>query len=112
MVSKIHVTEEARHVRYAREELARIIPKTNAAQREAGRWLTAASAHQIATNLIHPDVYKSVGLDPKEARKVARANPHHQDTVRWTARKLIPFLREQGMIGGPSEFLWRKAYLV
>jgi hypothetical protein len=112
MVSKIHVTEEARHVRYAREELARIMPKTNAVQREAGRWLTAASAHQIATNLIHPDVYKSVGLDPKQARKVARANPHHQDTIRWTARKLIPFLREQGMIGGPSEVLWRKAYLV
>ena len=112
MVNKIHVTEEARHVRYAREELARIMPKTNAVQREAARWLTAASAHQIATNLIHPDVYKSVGLDPKQARKVAHANPHHQDTVRWTARKLIPFLREQGMIGGPSEALWRKAYLV
>ena len=112
MVSKIHVTEEARHVRYAREELARIMPKTNAVQREAGRWLTAASAHQIATNLIHPDVYKSVGLDPKQALKVARANPHHQDTIRWTARKLIQFLREQGKIGGPSEVLWRKAHLV
>jgi hypothetical protein len=112
MVSKIHVTEEARHVRYAREELARIMPKTNAVQREIGRWLTALAAHRIATNLIHPDVYRSVGLDPKEARKVARANPHHQETVRWTARKLIPFLREQGMIGGPSEVLWRKAFLV
>lgn len=112
MVSKIHVTEEARHVRYAREELARLMPTTNAVQREAGRWLTAVAAHRIATNLIHPDVYKSVGLDPVRARKVARANPHHQDTVRWTARKLIPFLREQGMIGGPSEVLWRKAFLV
>jgi hypothetical protein len=112
MVSKIHVTEEARHVRYAREELTRLMPRTNAVQREVGRWLTALAAHRIATNLIHPDVYKSVGLDPKQARKVARANPHHQETVRWTARKLIPFLREQGMIGGPSEVLWRKAFLV
>jgi hypothetical protein len=112
MVSKIHVTEEARHVRYAREELARIMPKTNAVQRELGRWLTALAAHRIATNLNHPDVYKSFGRDQKKARKVARANPHHQETVRWTARKLIPFLREQGMIGGPSEVLWRKAFLV
>jgi hypothetical protein len=112
MVSKIHVTEEARHVRYAREELVRLMPKTNAVQREAARWLSAAAAHRIATNLIHPDVYLSVGLDPKQARKVAMANPHHQETIRWTSRKLVPFLREQGMIGGPSEILWRKAYLV
>ncbi len=112
MVSKIHVTEEARHVRYAREELARLIPRTNAAERELARWLTAIAGYRIATNLIHPDVYHSVGLDPKVARKVAMANPHHQDTVRWTARKLVPFLREQGMIGGPSEALWRRAHLV
>ena len=41
MVSKIHVTEEARHVRYAREELERLMPHTNGAQREVARWLTA-----------------------------------------------------------------------
>ncbi|MGQ0483405.1 MAG: AurF N-oxygenase family protein [Pseudonocardia sp.] len=112
MVSKIHVTEEARHVRYAREELARLVPRTNPAGREVARWLTAIAGYRIATNLIHPDVYRSVGLDPKQARKVAMANPHHQDTIRWTARKLVPFLREQGMIGGPSEALWRRAHLV
>ena len=112
MVSRIHVTEEARHVRYAREELARIMPRTNRAQRMLARWLTAAAAHRIATNLVHPDVYRSVGLDPKVARKVAAANPHHQETIRWTARKVVPFLREQGVLGGPSEVLWRKAHLV
>ena len=112
MVSKIHVTEEARHVRYAREELARMMPDTGPVGREVARWLTAIAGYRIATNLIHPDVYKSVGLDPRTARAVARANPHHQDTIRWTARKLVPFLREQGVIGGPSEVLWRKAYLV
>jgi hypothetical protein len=113
MVSKIHVTEEARHVRYAREELARLAPRSSRLERLVGRWLTAFAAHRIATNLIHPDVYRSVGLDPKQARKVARANPHHQETVRWSARKLVPFLREQGMLGGLSEkLLWRKAFLV
>ncbi|MDQ2708036.1 MAG: diiron oxygenase [Actinomycetota bacterium] len=102
MVSKIHVTEEARHIRYAREELARIMPKTSPAQRAAARWLSAAAAHRIATNLIHPEVYRSVGLDPKVARKVARNDPHHQETIRWTARKVVPFLSEQGMIGASA----------
>jgi hypothetical protein len=112
MVSKIHVTEEARHVRYAREELARLVPSMNRAEIEVARALTAVAGYRIATNLVHPDVYHSVGLDPKQASAVARANPHHQETVRWTARKLVPFLREQKMIGGPTELLWRKASLV
>ncbi|MGH3564595.1 MAG: AurF N-oxygenase family protein [Pseudonocardia sp.] len=112
MVSKIHVTEEARHVRYAREELTRIMPTANAAQRTAARWLAAAAAHRIATNLIHPDVYRSVGLDPKLAHRAARANAHHQETIRWSARRVVPFLREQGVIGGPSETLWRQAQLI
>jgi hypothetical protein len=112
MVSKIHVTEEARHVRYAREELARLAPKLNFAQRELGRWLTALMAHRIASRLVHPDVYRSVGLDPKQASKVAKANPRYRESLRWTARKLVPFLREQGMIGGPSETLWRRSALV
>ncbi|MDT7649039.1 MAG: hypothetical protein QOI36_445 [Pseudonocardiales bacterium] len=111
MVNKIHVTEEARHVRYAREELMRIMPRTNAAQRAVARYLAARIAFVVARNLIHRDVYRSVDIDPDAGRKAALANPHHQEMLRWSARKLVPFLREQGIIGGPTEILWRKAYL-
>ncbi|MFP5023183.1 AurF N-oxygenase family protein [Pseudonocardia phyllosphaerae] len=112
MVNKIHVTEEARHVRYAREELQRIMPKVNRRQRELARTLTAAIAHVVARNLIHPEVYRSVGIDPRVGRAAADANPNHRESLRWTARKLVPFLREQGVIGGPSELLWKRAHLV
>jgi hypothetical protein len=112
MVNKIHVTEEARHVRYAREELVRIMPKTTAAQRRLARYLAARIAFVVARNLVHRDVYKSVGIDPLVGHKAALANPHHRETLRWSARKLVPFLREQGIIGGPTEILWRKAHLV
>jgi hypothetical protein len=111
MVNKIHVTEEARHVRYAREELMRIMPRTNAAQRAVARYLAARIAFVVARNLIHRDVYRSVDIDPDAGHKAALANPHHQEMLRWSARKLVPFLREQGIIGGPTETLWRKAYL-
>jgi hypothetical protein len=112
MVNRIHVTEEARHVRYAREELTRIMPRTNAAQRALARYLSARVAFVVARNLIHRDVYVSVGIDPAVGHKAALANPHHQDMLHWSARKLVPFLREQRLIGGPSEVLWRKAHLV
>jgi P-aminobenzoate N-oxygenase AurF len=112
MVNKIHVTEEARHVRYAKEELMRIMPRTNRAQLAVARYLSARIAHVVARNLIHPEVYRSVGIDPAVGRKAALANPHWQESLRWSARKLVPFLREQRIIGGPWEILWRKAYLV
>ena len=112
MVNKIHVTEEARHVRYAREELIRITPKVNRLQLAAARWFAARVAYVVARDLVHPDVYASVGIDPAVGRKAALANPHWQGTLRWSARKLVPFLREQGIIGGPTEILWRKGHLV
>jgi hypothetical protein len=112
MVNKIHITEEARHVRYAREELMRIMPRTNAVERTVGRYLSSRVAFVVARNLIHRDVYRSVGIDPVVGHKAALANPHHQEMLRWSARKLVPFLREQGLIGGPTEILWRKAHLI
>jgi hypothetical protein len=112
MVNKIHVTEEARHVRYAREELMRIMPRANAAERALARYLSSRVAFVVARNLVHRDVYRSVGIDPVAGHRAAVANPHYQETLRWSARKLVPFLREQGIIGGPTEALWRKAHLL
>jgi hypothetical protein len=111
-VNKIHVTEEARHVRYAREELARLMPKTGPVRRGVARFVTAQMAVVIANNLVHRDVYAAVGIDPKVGYRAARANPHHQETKRWTARKLMPYLREMGLIGGPTELQWRRAHLI
>ena len=82
------------------------------AQRELARYLTARVAFVVARNLIHRDVYASVGIDPAVGHRAALANPHHHEMLRWSARKLVPFLREQKLIGGPSEVLWRKAHLV
>lgn len=112
MVNRIHVTEEARHVRYAREELLRIMPHTNRAERALARYLSARIAFVVARNLVHPEVYAAVGVDPATGRRAALANPHWQESLRWSARKLVPFLREQGIVGGPTEVLWRTAHLV
>jgi hypothetical protein len=112
MVNRIHVTEEARHVRYAREELQRIMPRVTRPQRELGRYLLARIAFVVARNLVHPDVYTSVGIAPSVGHEAALANPHWQESLRWSAEKCVGFLREQGLVGGPTELLWKKAYLV
>jgi hypothetical protein len=110
--SQIHVVEEARHMRFAREEIARRTPGLSGWQLRKHRTLVAAVAAIVADNLVQPDVYASVGLDPKEARAAARANRHYGDKLRGAASGLVTFLRDVGLIGGPSELAWRRARLV
>ena len=62
--SQIHVVEEARHMRFAREEIARRSPELSRWQRRTQRTVVAAVAAIVADNLVQPAVYASVGLDP------------------------------------------------
>jgi hypothetical protein len=112
MINRIHVVEEARHVRYAREELVRGMEKLSRPALELHRLVTAVVAYSVVNILVHPGAYAAVGLDPKEARATALANPHHHESRRWMAEKVVAFLDEVGMIGGPSKALWRKAHLI
>lgn len=113
MVNRIHVVEEARHVRYAREEVVRQLAGLSPAMREYHRYMFGFSAVQIVGALINPRVYAAVGIDPKHGRAVARSNPAYQETMRWSAARLMPFLREAGLIaGGPGERFLRHASLI
>jgi hypothetical protein len=110
--SQIHVVEEARHMRFARDEIARRTPELSRWQLRKHRSAVAAVAAIIADNLVQPEVYASVGLDPKQAKAAARANDHYAAKLRDASKGLVAFLREVGLIGGPSERLWRRARLV
>ncbi|HEX6357530.1 diiron oxygenase [Actinophytocola sp.] len=112
MINRIHVVEEARHVRYAREELVRGLTSLRGPALELHRLVTALVAYAVINVLVHPGVYAAVGLDPREARAVALTNPHHRESRRWMAEKIVAFLTEVGMIGGPSKRIWQKAYLL
>jgi hypothetical protein len=110
--SQIHVVEETRHMRFAREEVARRTPELSAWQRRKHRTIVASVAAIVADNLVQPGVYASVGLDPQEASTAARANEHYAAKLRDAAGGLTRFLREVGLLGGPSELLWKRAKLV
>src|SRR5699024_10208912 len=111
-VSRIHVIEEARHVRYAREELVRLTSRISRPQLALARLVVARAAYVAATRLINPQVYAAVGLDVRQARAAARANPHRRETMRWAASRLVGFFDEIGLMGGPGLRLWRRADLV
>lgn len=110
--SEIHVVEEARHMRFARDEVARRTPRLGFLALRRHRTLVASVAAIVADNLVQPQVYASVGLDPAQAKAAARANEHYRAKLRDAASGLVAFLREVGLIGGPSELLWKRAGLM
>ena len=75
-VSKIHVIEETRHVSYAREALARRLPRAGRLEREHARLVAAESAVMVGEFMANPAVYQRVGIaDPVAARRMAKAQP-------------------------------------
>ncbi|MBJ7610306.1 MAG: diiron oxygenase [Candidatus Dormibacteraeota bacterium] len=111
-ISQIHVIEEARHVRYAHDELQRQMAGASPLAREWARWVTARSALVISSRLIHPDAYAAVGLDPLEARRAALSSPIRRDTMRWAASRLVTFFGGLDLLGGPGMVLWRRSGLI
>jgi hypothetical protein len=74
--------------------------------------VAALVAAIVASVLISPDVYAAVGLDPKQAAKLARRNPYQRQTRRWMAEKIMAFLDEQGMVTWYSQPIYRTARLL
>lgn len=112
MVNRIHVVEEARHVRFAREEVARQMAAIGPIGRVISNVASAVVAGFIAESMISPQVYAQVGLDPAEAVKAARTNPNFHETRRWMAEKIMAFLAEQGMVTWYSRPIYRAARLI
>jgi len=111
-VSKIHVLEEARHIRFAREETARRVGDMNKAEHHLARVVLAATAYAITTSLVNPKVYAAAGLDSKRALAAAKSNEHHHTKMREGAAKTMEFLDGLDLIGGPSKLMLRRVHLI
>jgi hypothetical protein len=112
MVNRIHVVEEARHVRFAREEVARQMARIGPVGKVVSNVTSAVVAAFVADSLISPEVYARVGLDPGEAVRAARANPNWHESRRWMAEKIMTFLDEQGMLTWYSKPIYGLAHLI
>ncbi|WIM98928.1 diiron oxygenase [Actinoplanes oblitus] len=113
MVSRIHVVEEARHVRFAREELARQIRVAGRSRLAFDKIVIGRAAYLTGTRLVDPRVYRAVGIDPEEGRRAARANPYHRETMRWAGERIVAYLSDLDLIGGgPAKTLWKASGLL
>jgi hypothetical protein len=112
MVNRIHIVEEARHIGFARDELTRAVGQMPRHELPYHRLLLAHIAFIVCRSLINPGVYAAVGLDPRRTRRVALANPHHRETIRFGGEKIMAFLDDAGLVGSPGMHWWRESFLV
>jgi hypothetical protein len=111
-VSKIHVLEEARHIRFAREEVTRRLAGASRTRLAIERVNTAVVVYFVVKSMIHPRVYTNAGLDRDRALAEAKGNTHHHDKIRKSGAKLMTFLDSVGLVGGPSKILYKKVHLL
>ncbi|MFG2052612.1 diiron oxygenase [Micromonospora sp. NPDC048930] len=112
MVSRIHVVEEARHVRFARDELTRQVEAAGPLALGYARLVIGRAAYSITRRLVHPRAYAAVGIPPAAGRAAARANPHWRATLRWSAQRVLDHLAGLGLVSGPGRLLWARAGLL
>lgn len=106
---RIHVTEEARHIQFARDGLRKEVP--------AMPWyekVFVANLHGVGGLFYRmlftlPVYYDRAGLDGREMRRIARANPHFRQKCRESFQPLATFFEEVGLMGRLSRRLWRRA---
>jgi P-aminobenzoate N-oxygenase AurF len=105
---RIHVTEEARHIQFARDGIRR---------RVAGMpWITrmwvanfnGAGGLFFRYLFTSCTPYQRAGLDPREARRAARANPHYHGVQKSGFAPLAAFFTETGLMGPIARRLWTR----
>jgi hypothetical protein len=111
-VMQIHIVEEARHMRYAAEELQRQLAQASASVRWASSVRLATACATAASHLVHPRVYGAAGLDIEVAKAAARHNPEWRATKAWAARKVMADFEEWGLLdASPARRIYRRAGL-
>lgn len=111
-VSKIHVVEEARHIRFAREETVRRVRNASWFARARVRLVLGVTAYFIVSSLVNKQVYAAAGLDVDEAVAAAKSNRHYHEKIHEGCAKTVAFLDEVGLVGGPSTLLMRRAHIL
>ncbi|WP_406136647.1 diiron oxygenase [Streptomyces sp. NBC_01089] len=105
-VTRIHVVEEARHVRYAREELRRQMVTAPRWEQHVTRLSCGEAARVFSTCFINPQVYTNTGLDRREAVAQVKASGHRAEVMQNGARRLTDFLDDIGVLRGAGRRLW------
>jgi len=106
---RIHVTEEARHIKFAREGVVRRMQSAGRLERFLTGNLVGLGGPVFRYAFSNPAVYRRAGLDVERASREAAENPHLHEAQVLGFAPLAQFLRENGLLGPMGRRLWRRA---
>ncbi|BBZ02894.1 hypothetical protein MCHIJ_23310 [Mycolicibacterium chitae] len=106
---RIHVTEEARHIQFARDGLRKTVPVMPWYRKMLLANVHGAGGPFYRMLFTLPIQYSRVGLDGKRMRRVARSNPHFRDKCVSAFAPLAEFFEDIGLMGRFGRWMWRRA---
>jgi hypothetical protein len=107
-IMRIHVTEEARHIQFARDGARKRVAEMPWLSRMWVANLNGVGGLFFRHLFTNAAQYRRAGLDGKEARRVARASAHHHDVQALGFAPLAAFLTDIGLMGPIARRLWTR----
>ncbi|MER7722753.1 diiron oxygenase [Streptomyces sp. NPDC096323] len=111
-INNIHVVEESRHMKFARDETRRRLRTAGPLRRQINSLVVAIASYYIVTSMVNRDVYANAGLDSTRARAEAKANEHHKSLMRSSCAGLMEFLASARLLTRPALFFYKRAHLI
>lgn len=109
---RIHVTEEARHIQFARDGARKRVGDMPRLNRMWVANLNGVGGLFFQHLFTNPVQYRRVGLDAREARRVARRSPHRRNVQVLGFAPLAAFLEEVGLMGPIARRVWRRTHFL
>jgi P-aminobenzoate N-oxygenase AurF len=109
---RIHVTEEARHIHFARDGLRKRAPHMRRINKLWVANINGIGGVFFQYLFTNPTPYRRVGLDPREARRAARRSPHRHEVQIAGFAPLAAFLEEVGLMGRIARRMWKRSHFL
>jgi hypothetical protein len=105
---RIHVTEEARHIQFARDGLRKRSPNMRRIPRMFVANVNGLGGYFFRYLFTNPVPYRRTGLDGRKTRRVARNSQHRREVQAIGFAPLAAFLEEVGLMGWIARRMWRR----
>jgi len=109
---RIHVTEEARHIQFARDGLRKRAPHMRRINKMWVANLNGVGGYFFRYLFTNPVPYRRTGLDAREARRAARKSAHRHEVQIVGFAPLAAFLEEVGLMGPIARRLWKRSHFL
>ena len=111
-VNNIHVVEESRHMKFARDETKQRLEGAGRLRKQLNAFVVAVASYFIVTSMVNKQVYENAGLDTERALREAKANEHHKSMMRSSCAGLMEFLHSAGLLTKASSWFYKRANLL